>query len=89
MVNTILMIAGVIILLAMVISFFRLIIGPDYMNRIVAFDALTIMSISLIVFLSYILKRSTYLDVALVYGLLSFLGVIAIARYSEKGGLND
>ncbi len=89
MANTILMISGGIILLAMVISFIRLIIGPDYMNRVVAFDALTIMSISLIVFLSYLLKRSTYLDVALVYGLLSFLGVIAIARYSEKGGLSD
>ncbi len=89
MANTILMISGGIILLAMVISFFRLILGPDYMNRVVAFDALTIISISLIVFLSYILKRSAYLDVALVYGLLSFLGVIAVARYSERGGLND
>lgn len=88
MANIILMISGGIILLSMVISFFRLIIGSDYMNRVVAFDALTIMSISLIVFLSYILKRSTYLDVALVYGLLSFLGVISIARFSEKGGFN-
>lgn len=87
MANTILMISGVIILISMFLSFIRFLIGPDYMNRVVAFDALTIISLSLIVYLSYLLGRSTYLDVAMVYGLLSFLGVIAIARYSEKGGL--
>lgn len=86
MANTLLMISGVIVLISMIISFIRLIIGPDYINRIVAFDSLTIISISLILFISFFLKRYTYLDVALVYGLLSFLGVIAIARFSEKGG---
>jgi multicomponent Na+:H+ antiporter subunit F len=29
--------------------------------------------------------RHIYLDVALVYALLSFLGVIAVARYLERG----
>ena len=29
--------------------------------------------------------RFIYLDVALVYGLLSFLGVLAVARYLEDG----
>ncbi|MGL1893195.1 MAG: monovalent cation/H+ antiporter complex subunit F [Spirochaetaceae bacterium] len=89
MANIILMVACVILLLAMTITFIRLLIGPDYLNRVVAFDALTIMSISLIVFISHILGRSIYLDVALVYGLLSFLGVIAFARYTERGGLDD
>ena len=30
-------------------------------------------------------NRYIYLDVALVYGLLSFLGVLAVARFLEKG----
>jgi multicomponent Na+:H+ antiporter subunit F len=29
--------------------------------------------------------RAIYLDVALVYALLSFLGVIVVARFLEKG----
>ena len=85
MANTILTISGGIILLAMVISFFRLIIGPDYMNRIVAFDALTIISISLIAIIAHTAGRVIYLDVAIVYGLLSFLGVIIVAKYLERG----
>lgn len=89
MASLILNISGLIIMLSIIISFIRLIKGPDYMNRVAAFDSMTIISISLIVYISYIVGRSAYIDVALVYGLLSFLGVIAIAKYSEGGVDND
>jgi multicomponent Na+:H+ antiporter subunit F len=75
--------AGAITLLAMVISFVRFLMGPGYLNRVVAFDSMTIISLSAIAFLSYFLGRMLYLDVALVYGLLSFLGVVAVARFGE------
>ena len=42
-------------------------------------------AISLIVLLAHLLGRYIYVDVAIVYGLLSFLGVLAVARYLEKG----
>lgn len=83
MVDTILTIAAAIVLLSIVISFGRFVVGPDTMNRVVAFDAMTIMSISVIVMIAFHLRRLIYLDVALVYGLLSFLGVIAVARFGE------
>lgn len=76
-------VAGAITLLALVIGFIRFLIGPGYLNRVVAFDAMTIISLSGIAILSYFLGRMIYLDVALVYGLLSFLGVVAVARFGE------
>jgi multicomponent Na+:H+ antiporter subunit F len=82
-VTIILVVSGAIMLLSMLISFVRFLIGPDYLNRVVAFDAMTIMSLSGIALLSYFLGRMLYLDVALVYGLLSFLGVVAVARFGE------
>ena len=51
----------------------------------VAIDLLTIVTIALIALLAHTAERYIYLDVALVYGLLSFLGVLAVARYLEKG----
>ena len=83
MVDTLALVAGGIVLLSIVIAFIRFVLGPDYMNRLVAFDAMTIMSLSVIVMASWFLDRMIYLDVALVYGLLSFLGVIAVARFGE------
>ena len=85
MVDSILTAAGAIVLLSIAISFVRFVLGPDYMNRLVAFDAMTIMSLSVIAMLSWFLGRLIYLDVALVYGLLSFLGVVSVARFGEGG----
>jgi len=78
-------IAGAIALAAILLAFVRMIKGPSSADRVVALDVMTIISISLIVFLALILKRSIYIDIALVYGLISFVGVVAIARYLERG----
>ena len=75
----------VLIFLAIVSGIIRLVIGPDIVDRVVAVDLLTIIAIAVIALLAHIASRYIYLDVALVYGLLSFLGVLAVARYLEKG----
>jgi len=73
--------AGAAFLLALD-RFFR---GPVAVDRVIAFDVLTIVSITGIVLAALIEERAIYLDVALVYALLSFLGVVVIARYLGKG----
>jgi multicomponent Na+:H+ antiporter subunit F len=72
-------------LVAMLIAFIRFLKGPTAPDRVVALDTMTVIGISVIVFIAFIAKRFIYVDVALVYGLLSFLGVIAVARYLEGG----
>ncbi len=84
MVNTILTIALVLIMLSMVIALIRFILGPSSLDRVVAFDIMTIASIAMIAVLSNLAGRIIYLDIAIVYGLLSFLAVIIIAKYLEK-----
>jgi len=66
-------------------TLFRLFKGPTVADRIVALDAMTIISISLIVLIAHFAQRIIYLDVAIVYGLVSFIGVVAFARYLERG----
>ena len=78
-------IAAIIALAGIVLSFVRLISGPTIADRAVALDGMTIISISLIVFIAYYYNRVIYLDVAIVYGLISFVGIVAIARYLERG----
>ncbi|MEI8094368.1 MAG: monovalent cation/H+ antiporter complex subunit F [Spirochaetales bacterium] len=85
MTDLILSIAGGITLLAMALTMVRFVVGKGFVNRVVALDVLTIMAVSVIVMLSWLLGRVLYVDVALVYGVLSFLGVVAIARYLEGG----
>jgi multicomponent Na+:H+ antiporter subunit F len=82
--DIILQIAGVLIFFAILFSVIRLILGRTVVDRIVAVDTLTVISISLIALYAHVSGRFVYIDVALVYGLLSFLAVLAIARFLEK-----
>ena len=84
MVNLILQIAGGIMLVSMILSLYRFFKAGSLVDRVIAFDIMTIISISLIALITHFSGRTIYIDVALIYGLLSFLGVLIIARYLEK-----
>ena len=61
----------------------RLIIGPTSFDRVVGLDTANIIITSLIVMIAFMLKSSLYLDIALAYGILSFLETVIFARYLE------
>ena len=85
MADTLLSIALVLIAFSIVFGILRLILGQTTVDRVIAIDLLTVVSIALIALYAHYAGRFIYLDVGLVYGLLSFLGVLAVARYLEKG----
>jgi len=70
------------ILFAIFLSFIRFIKGPHLTDRIVAFDTMGIIAVSLLVLLSVTLKDSIYLDVAFVFALIGFIGTIIFARFN-------
>lgn len=71
--------------IAFLLSLWRFFKGPTTADRVVAFDVLTLISITGILLAALVAERGIYLDVALIYALLSFLGVIIVARYLEGG----
>ena len=68
-----------------VLCLLRLIRGPSTADRAVAVDTSATVTTALLVLLGAIFKRYVYLDVALVYAVLTFIGAVAIARYLERG----
>ncbi|MCU0841132.1 MAG: monovalent cation/H+ antiporter complex subunit F [Thiobacillaceae bacterium] len=85
MAETLIQLAAALAGLALLLALVRFLRGPSPGDRVVAFDVLTIVGITGIVLAAIAEGRGIYLDVALVYALLSFLGVIVIARYLERG----
>lgn len=83
MVDVLIYIAGGLSGMAFILALLRFVRGPFAVDRVIAFDVLTIISVTGIVLIAVLEARAIYLDVALVYALLSFLGVIVIARYLE------
>jgi multicomponent Na+:H+ antiporter subunit F len=68
---------GVLILLAAI----RLIKGPTPADRVVALDAINTLVVASMIVLSVIYRQPIFIDVAIIYALLSFVGTLYIARY--------
>ena len=83
--ETIVYVAVGIMMLAMLLAMVRFVKGPSIVDRVVAFDSLTVTSLVIISVIAALSNRMIYFDVAIVYGLLSFIGVIVVAKYIQKG----
>jgi len=75
----------ILLLLSIGIALYRFLKGSSLSDRIVAFDVISIMCVSFLVILALYFKRDLYLDIALVFGLIGFLGATIFGRYIEKG----
>ena len=69
--------------IGVLLALLRLIIGPSAFDRVVGLDTFNVIITGLIVFIAYFLKSSLYLDIAIVYAILSFLETIIFARFLE------
>lgn len=74
------LILSVLILLAIV----RIAFSNNIPERIVALDTINTLIIALLVVLGAVYRRALYIDIAIVYGVLSFVGTIYIARYLRE-----
>ena len=71
------LVLGLLILLAVV----RLVRGPRAPSRVVALDTVNTIVVGIMIALSAAYKTLIYIDVAVVYALLSFASTMLIARY--------
>lgn len=70
---------------AVFLSLVRAFSGPTIPDRLAAIDNMTTVVASLFLIIALLLGTSIYIDVALVYTILSFIGVIVFSRYLEGG----
>ena len=72
------------------VSIFPLLIylvrGPTPWDRLLAYNSAANRVTVLLAISAVIFRRSVLLDVAVVYAALSFIGVVALARFMERGG---
>ena len=71
--------------LGLLLSVLRFWFGPYVADRIIAADTLSVIVTAALVMMAYWFDSSLYLDLALVYAVLAFVGVVALARVIERG----
>ncbi len=74
----------VLLTLAIFLALIRLCIGPAQADRIVALDLICVLIVGYLAVLSIYTGQKAFLDVAIAYALIAFLGTVALARFRER-----
>ncbi|MGC1953915.1 MAG: monovalent cation/H+ antiporter complex subunit F [Gammaproteobacteria bacterium] len=77
--------AAAAILVAMALAMIRVLLGPTVYDRILAVNALGTKTVLIISVFGFLTERPDFLDIALVYALINFIGTIAILKFFEYG----
>ena len=80
-------VAAVGIGIGMALVMIRALLGPTLYDRVLALNTFGTKTVLLIAVLGFLAGRPEFLDLALVYALINFIGTIAVLKYFEVGDL--
>ena len=72
------------LLVSMALVLWRLAKGPTAADRVIALDLLSMLVVAFLVTVSIHARETSYLDVAIAYACIAFLGTVALARYISR-----
>ena len=73
--------------LATLLCVWRLVRGPDMVDRILALDTLSINAIALLVLFGIRAGSTAYFEMALLLALLGFVGTVALCKHLLRGDI--
>jgi multicomponent Na+:H+ antiporter subunit F len=83
------LIVALILVFTAFLCLYRGIRGPDVFNRIIAINVIGTKTVVVLGLVGFIYGRPAFLDISLVYALLSFMMTLAFSKYIERGGLSE
>ncbi len=73
--------ASIAILVVMGLVLARAVLGPTVFDRILAANTFGSLTVALIAVFGFLTDRPEFLDIALAYALINFIGTIAVTKY--------
>lgn len=71
------------VIAGMALDLFRGLKGPTLYDRILAVNAFGAKTVIMIAVLGFLMERPDFLDIAVVYALINFIGTIAVLKFFE------
>lgn len=79
--------AAAALLVTMLLALVRAFAGPTLYDRILAVNAFGTKTVLMIAVLGFLMGRPDFLDIALLYALINFIGTIAVLKFFRYGDL--
>lgn len=73
------------ILATMTLALIRAMLGPTVFDRVLALNMFGTKTVLLICVVSFLSGRQDFIDVALLYSLMNFIGMVALLRFTQLG----
>ena len=77
--------SALIVMIGAFLCVLRVLLGPTVPDRVVGVDTLNTLIVAGMVLLGAAYDRVIYIDIAIVYALLSYIGTLVIAKYLQGG----
>lgn len=87
--DTVITITFAMLVLALLLTFIRLLIDPTLPDRVVALELIPSILVSLIGVYAIKYHSASFIDVSIAVALIAFLAAIGFARFLERGGPRD
>lgn len=82
-------VAAIAVFVAMILTMVRLFAGPTLYDRVLATNTFGTLTVLLIGVFGFLTERPDFLDIALLYALINFVGTIAILKYFRYRAIGD
>ncbi len=83
--NSFFLILAVTLALLAVLAFYRVIAGPTIFDRLVGVGVMGTKTVVLLCIIGFLYKRiDMFVDIAIGYALLNFIGTLAASKYFER-----
>ncbi len=73
--------------LAMALNLYRLVVGPDATDRVLALDTLHINAIAVLVLAGIRMGSAVFFEVSLLIAMMGFVGTVSLAKYLRRGSI--
>jgi len=81
--------ATVAILITMALALGRALLGPTVYDRVLAVNMFGTKTVLLLAVVAFLYGRPDFLDLALAYALINFIGVLAVLEFIQNHGLRQ
>jgi multicomponent K+:H+ antiporter subunit F len=87
MLNFFIEVALIMLAIAMACNLWRLLLGPDATDRVLALDTLYINAVALLVLADTVESSLVFYEAAILIALLGFVGTVSLAKFLLRGDI--
>ncbi len=80
---------AIVVLAAVLLPLYRVVMGPVVLDRVIGLNVTGTKTITVILLTGFLFDRvEFFIDIAFVYALINFIGVLALSKYLERRGVD-